>query len=379
VLDSPSITAFGGYIEHNKTIVGPFNFTGMNLSYVLDILIDTSEDFTLTAVASDGKHLVLTRAQVYGEVKIYDPSTGAPLGYGTEKKVNLLLAYHKDGQNLTVNGSFMIAYVGPDSPITNSHHWIKNVTKISISRLKGSHLEIRAISDFKTTDSNILIDSFMASLHNTVTDKVLIGITSGCALEFSDGTPIRGWNINLDLNEITIPGLSIQSIPLTCDPIIGLELTPGNATIFIKLTYLPMTGTSIGSARMYMSDLLTVGDTIGPVFIESEQVEYILTNLGLNLSLGVTNNGSTDLNLSLEFSTNDDSLYFVINGVNDTNHIFLLPKFSYTLFPSDIFTVKPKPSQVSQNREYFILIFLKRQETMEVLAFLLILITYQSY
>ena len=240
-------------------------------------------------------------------------------------------------------------------------------------------VDIVAISEFETTDDDIYIDRFSITLHNLERTSVRIK-QDAFLLMFRNRSIIQGWTMELDQSLILLPALSIQTIPLSCDPSNNQnELIPQNTTIYIEVTVFPEDSDSPRSARAFRSDLLIVGDTFGPINLETLQTSLILESVGLNISFNITNFGSTDANLILEFSTDSsNSIFFVINGVNRTTFAFLLPKYANTTFPDELFTINPIPSGVSQGSKHLVLILLKNQADQIPLSSLFIELTYQA-
>ncbi|MHA2153920.1 MAG: archaellin/type IV pilin N-terminal domain-containing protein [Candidatus Hodarchaeales archaeon] len=197
-------------------------------------------------------------------------------------------------------------------------------------------VEVLAISSFETTDIDINVDKFDVTIQNTERTNVEIS-TDAFSLLYFNRTPILGWY--MDQSKILLSGLSIVTIPLTCDNTIDQnELVPGNDTIFIDVTIFPEGKTSPKSARTFRSDIFTIGDTYGPVSLVSLSPSTTFSQEGLTLNFSVTNNGSTDLNLRLDFSTSSSSgLFFIVNGINTSLHVFTLEKLASTSFQSDVF------------------------------------------
>jgi hypothetical protein len=231
-------------------------------------------------------------------------------------------------------------------------------------------VEIVSISDFKTTDDDV-------TLHNEERTNVRVQ-ADAFALRFQNGLDIIGWGMNLDQNEIILPAMAIQTIPLSCDPTDDQnELSPKNDTIYIEVTVFPEG--SPRNERTFQSNLLIIGDTTGPVDLTLQVSPTILKSGGLNLSFNVENFGSTDRNFFLEFSTDSpDKIFFVINDNNATNHYFSLKKYSNTTFPSDVFTIRPKLSNISHDDPIFIFIWLWDQEKSTQLSLATIFLTFEA-
>ena len=145
----PSYTAGGGFKKSTGTIVGPFNYTGVNITYLADLVggIMPSEGMKITA--SDGYSMTYAYEQVMGEIATYEGTTGP---------MTMVLAYEDDGSIPGYGGPLRVAFVGHDSPITDGHFWCKYVSEIEILggvsdwnlTLTGA---IRAMPDRSTIES----------------------------------------------------------------------------------------------------------------------------------------------------------------------------------------------------------------------------------
>jgi len=132
VLELPSINESGVYITSQNAISDPFFYNGVNLTYILDLFIDTAQDFNITVYASDGYNRTFLREQFFGNTTLYD-SSGNEIGQGSPENVSLILAYYQGNQELdSEDGPFKSVYVGPYSPITGSKYWVRDVVYIQI-------------------------------------------------------------------------------------------------------------------------------------------------------------------------------------------------------------------------------------------------------
>ncbi len=121
----PSYTAGAGFKKSTGTVVGPFNYTGVNITYLADLVGGIAPSESMKITASDGYSMIYTYAQVMGEIATYEGTTG-PL--------TMVLAYEEDGDPISgdYGGPLRVAFVGPDSPITDGHFWVKYVSQIEI-------------------------------------------------------------------------------------------------------------------------------------------------------------------------------------------------------------------------------------------------------
>ncbi len=126
----PKVTGSGGYIKTTGAIEGPFTFEGVDLVKTFDLFLNTSEDFSIEVIATDGYKMSYTKEQVFGKVPIYN-TEGNQIGYGAYgTNLSLVLAYNEDGSPLEHGGPFRMVYLGEDV-ITDGHFWTKYVKTIN--------------------------------------------------------------------------------------------------------------------------------------------------------------------------------------------------------------------------------------------------------
>ncbi len=134
ILTLPSINESGRYITTQTPVYvsDPFYYTGVNLTYVLDLLIDITLNFSIEIIASDGYSRPFSKDEFFGHTTLYDVN-GNETGFGSPENVRLILAYYQGNQVLEPDsGPFRSVYVGPDSPITGSKYWVRSVVYIKI-------------------------------------------------------------------------------------------------------------------------------------------------------------------------------------------------------------------------------------------------------
>jgi hypothetical protein len=132
VLSLPSINESGRYITKEDYVSDPLYYTGVNLTYILDLLIDINQEFSIEIIASDAYSKLFLKDQFFGYTTIYDIN-GNETGFGGPESLSLILAYYQGNQQLEPDsGPFRSVYVGSDSPITGSKYWIRSVVYIKI-------------------------------------------------------------------------------------------------------------------------------------------------------------------------------------------------------------------------------------------------------
>jgi hypothetical protein len=229
-------------------------------------------------------------------------------------------------------------------------------------------IEVVSISSFETTDDDHLVDKFDVTLENQERTIARVKV-DGFALNHMNGTSIQGWNMDLDQQEILIPALTIQTIPITCDNSIDQnELVPQNTSIYIDVTVFPAEKDDSRFAKTFGSDLLLVGGTYGPLTLNANNPSDDFGTEGLTMNFSVSNNGSMDLNLKLEFSTDAaDKIFFIINGINSSTHSFSLNGFSSTSFQSDLFQLNTT-ALASPSETFLIFVAIRDSDSLRLLA-----------
>ncbi|MHA2074005.1 MAG: archaellin/type IV pilin N-terminal domain-containing protein [Candidatus Hodarchaeales archaeon] len=241
---------------------------------------------------------------------------------------------------------------------------------------------VLSISEFKTTDDDILIDQFSITIQNDESTNVRIESDSFVVKNATDQnqTELTDWSVDLDYDEIYLLGLAIQTFTLSCDSTLDYaELTPRDDLIIIEITVFPEDSTNLRNAKTFKSDILRMGDTYGPVSLTSLNSETNFGLEGLNLNFNVTNYGSSDLDLIIDFSTDSsESINFAIDGNNQTNQLyFSLLQNSNTNFTSNTFTVLPTGLTVTDT-DYMVLVTIWNQANLEIVSFASLILTYSG-
>lgn len=129
LMNMESYTGSGGYIKKSGTIVGPDNYTGVNVSTLLQEFSNLPSNYTLTVTASDGYTVGYTYDEIKGHVPVYDESWNET-GTGN---LTMIIAYKENGVllNESTGGSFRVAFVD-DGAISSSKLWARYVARLSI-------------------------------------------------------------------------------------------------------------------------------------------------------------------------------------------------------------------------------------------------------
>jgi len=138
----PSITGEGGYKKKAGDIIGPFNFTGVAFSILLEQFALVPDDYILIARSSDGQTGEYTKAVVEGDVNGYTP-LGNPLD---SINSTMTLAYEQDGSPISDGGPLMIVFLNEDGNLTDGFRWVKRIVSITIPELSGTTSMLRNVT-----------------------------------------------------------------------------------------------------------------------------------------------------------------------------------------------------------------------------------------
>ncbi len=160
----PSVTGSGGYLKTTGAIVGPNNYTGVPVTYLLSrVGFNFEMNFSLRFIASDGYEMTFNKSQVFGRVMSYYEN-------GTEagvKNLTMILAYSENGESLGDAGPYRVAYVGNESAITDGHFWVKMITKIIVEpEFEGWNLQLYGLKN-ATLDFQTYLSAATCSHHRT--------------------------------------------------------------------------------------------------------------------------------------------------------------------------------------------------------------------
>ena len=238
-------------------------------------------------------------------------------------------------------------------------------------------VEVVGISSFETTDDDYLVDRFEITLENKERTSLTVKLDSFKLLYFNR-TEISGWTLDLNSDEVLLRPYEISDgLFLKCDNSIDEdELIPTNTTIYIDVTVYPEGEDNPRLAKTYRSDLLTIGDTYGPISFGYSLSSTTFDQNGLPMNFTISNSGSLDLNLILDFSTGSSGqFFFIINGDNSTRHNFFLAGFSSTNFPTDVFRMNS--TALASPGSHIVFITLIDGDNQKVLALIVLSVTFE--
>jgi len=131
--DMESYIGSGSYIKTKALpeviINGPYTFTGIKFTTLMDQIDDIPKNYNITVTATDGWNSEYTMSQINGNVDTYNETGNITEG----DTVIMILAYKEDGEYITDEeiGPLRIAFLGEDV-ITASNLWSKMVESIEI-------------------------------------------------------------------------------------------------------------------------------------------------------------------------------------------------------------------------------------------------------
>ncbi|MFH1014119.1 MAG: Ig-like domain-containing protein [Thermoplasmatota archaeon] len=120
-----SITGNGGRLKVTGDVVPPYEYTGVSILTLAQEFSSMSSKYGLVALADDGYTISYTHDDILGEVMVYDMN-GDEIGVGG---VTMILATMENGQT-AYDGSYRIAFINQDEPITFSALWAKYVVEL---------------------------------------------------------------------------------------------------------------------------------------------------------------------------------------------------------------------------------------------------------
>jgi len=126
-----SYTAKGGYRNSIGVINGVGNYTGVNITTLVNTLQPIPHKYTIQVFSEDGKNMSFNYSTILGQVPIYNPENGSSIGIGN---MTLVLAYKFEGDwlNESSDGKLKLAFLDNQGSITESKYWMKMVTSIRV-------------------------------------------------------------------------------------------------------------------------------------------------------------------------------------------------------------------------------------------------------
>ncbi len=129
-----SYTAKGGYRTQGGSIKGVGNYTGVNITTIINSLQPVPYRFSLAVTDSGGESKSYNYSTIIGDVNLYNPdnaSDSTPIGKGN---MTMVLAYEFEGEplNKTNDGTLKIVFLNQNGSITEAGLWWKKVVSIQV-------------------------------------------------------------------------------------------------------------------------------------------------------------------------------------------------------------------------------------------------------
>jgi hypothetical protein len=126
--------AKGGYRTQSGFIKGLGNYTGVNITTLVNNLQPVPYQYTLQVFSDDGENASYNYSTIIGNVDIYNPDNASdpnPIGKGNMTMV-LVYQYEDEWLNESSDGKLKIAFLDGNGSITKSSLWWKKVISIRI-------------------------------------------------------------------------------------------------------------------------------------------------------------------------------------------------------------------------------------------------------
>ncbi|MFQ5981164.1 MAG: archaellin/type IV pilin N-terminal domain-containing protein [Candidatus Heimdallarchaeota archaeon] len=170
-------------------------------------------------------------------------------------------------------------------------------------------LEIETMSDFRSEDGDVRVDRFQISITNLRTETAVVKRTEISVFNKTGvEAELNGWQVQGTSTEYLLSGKETVDLTLICDTP-NHELLPRADRIQVQFNGYRSDDRD-DNPKLFKSSTVTVGQTYGPVGLSVESTHA----LDSNLTLTVSNNGTTDLeDLVIEVS-GENSFFF--NGTS---------------------------------------------------------------
>ncbi|MHA2231906.1 MAG: archaellin/type IV pilin N-terminal domain-containing protein, partial [Candidatus Hodarchaeales archaeon] len=158
-------------------------------------------------------------------------------------------------------------------------------------------LEIETMSDFRSEDGDVRVDRFQISITNLRTETAVIKRTEITVINMTvdavtgdrNKTELTGWQVQGTSTEYLLSGKETVDLTLSCNTP-NHELLPRATQIQVQFNGYRSDDRN-DNPKDFKSSTVTVGQTYGPVGLSVESTHA----LDSNLTLTVSNNGTTDL------------------------------------------------------------------------------------
>jgi len=127
-------TAKGGYRTQSGFIKGVGNYTGVNITTLVNTFQPAPLLFSLKVCSEDGENLSYNYSTILGNVDIYNPDNASDPNPIRKGSVTMVLAYQYEGKsfNESKDGKLKIVFLDEQGSITAGYLWLYKVTSIRI-------------------------------------------------------------------------------------------------------------------------------------------------------------------------------------------------------------------------------------------------------
>jgi len=131
-----SYTQNGGIIKTgwfpDISTEGPFNYTGVKISTLLDEIINLPENYNITITSNDDRRTEYNQSQINGNINVYNGTSTEAYDVGG---VTMVIAYNKETEYLDdEEGPLRIVFVD-DGIFTSANLWARFVVSIEITEI----------------------------------------------------------------------------------------------------------------------------------------------------------------------------------------------------------------------------------------------------
>jgi len=129
-----SYTGKGGYRNQKGFIKGVGNYTGINITTLVNLFQPVPYKYSLLITDSEGVNIPYNFSTITGHVAIYNPENPSdPNSIGTGN-LTMMLAYYFEGHllNASDDGQLKVVFVDTNGSITPSSLWWKKVVSVRI-------------------------------------------------------------------------------------------------------------------------------------------------------------------------------------------------------------------------------------------------------
>ncbi len=151
-------------------------------------------------------------------------------------------------------------------------------------------VEIENLSDWKSTNEDVLVDQFSITVKNLRTETVTLKMTNITVINATSREALPSWRVVGTDFDYELAGNQIKVFTLKCSNPTH-ELTPNYDRIQVQLQ-----ASAGDSSKTVKSQTHRTGDTYGPITLTAES--FHVTDEYLNLT--IQNNGTLDLDLIVE-------------------------------------------------------------------------------